>query len=164
MIEITRDNIEEVCQKLNDMEYDDVTDKEICNWFIKLKHDFCEEFNKFFDEDYDYSEICFEYFGCVDDYNEVKDIVDVFIEGNKLKISNSHVFQNSSIGPVDITNVIKIPLDFAFDREMFIENWKRKVSENHIKTLQKEIEECYKKISEAQEKMILEKNKISLAN
>ena len=108
MIEITRDNIEEVCQKLNDMEYDDVTDKEICDWFIQLKRDFCADFNKFYDENYEHDEISFEYFGCIDDYNEVKEIVEVTIEGNKLKILNSHMFMGS-----ELTNTIKIPLDYA---------------------------------------------------
>lgn len=159
MIEITRDNIEEVCQKLNDMEYDDVTDREVCEWFIKLKRDFCADFNKFYDEGYEHDEISFEYFGCIDDYNEVKEIVEVTIEGNKLKILNSHMFMGS-----ELTNTIKIPLDYAFEKETFMKLWKKKVVEGRIRNLQKQIDEYYQSISEAQEKLIVEKNKIVLAN
>lgn len=164
MIEITRDNIEEVCQTLNNMEYDDVTDREVSEWFIKLKHDFCADFDKFYDEGYEWEEISFEYFGCLDDYNKVKEIVEVTIEGNKLKIFNSHIFENTSIGPTELTNIIKIPLDYAFDRENFMEMWQKKISEKRIYNLQKQIDEYYQKISEAQEKLIVEKNKIVLAN
>lgn len=163
MIEITRDNIEEVCQTLNNMEYDDVTDREVSEWFIKLKHDFCADFDKFYDEGYEWEEISFEYFGCLDDYNKVKEIVEVTIEGNKLKIFNSHIF-DSSVGPTELTNIIKIPLDYAFDRENFMEMWQKKISEKRIYNLQKQIDEYYQKISEAQEKLIVEKNKIVLAN
>lgn len=159
MIEITRNNIEEVCQKLNDMEYDDVTDKKICDWFIQLKRDFCADFNKFYDEGYEHDEISFEYFGCIDDYNEVKEIVEVTIEGNKLKILNSHMFMGS-----ELTNTIKIPLDYAFEKEAFMKLWKKKVVEGRIRNLQKQIDEYYQSISEAQEKLIVEKNKIVLAN
>lgn len=159
MIEITRDNIEEVCQKLNDMEYDDVTDKEICDWFIQLKRDFCADFNKFYDENYEHDEISFEYFGCIDDYNEVKEIVEVTIEGNKLKILNSHMFMGS-----ELTNTIKIPLDYVFEKEAFMKMWKKKVVEGRIMNLQRSIEENHLKIVEAQKQIIVEKNKISLAN
>lgn len=159
MIEITRDNIEEVCQKLNDMEYDDITDKEICDWFIQLKRDFCADFNKFYDENYEHDEISFEYFGCIDDYNEVKEIVEVTIEGNKLKILNSHMFMGS-----ELTNTIKIPLDYVFEKEAFMKMWKKKVVEGRIMNLQRSIEENHLKIVEAQKQIIVEKNKISLAN
>jgi CTP:phosphocholine cytidylyltransferase-like protein len=159
MIEINRENIEEICQKLNDMEYDDATDKEICDWFIQLKRDFCADFNKFYDEGYEHDEISFEYFGCIDDYNEVKEIVEVTIEGNKLKILNSHMFNKT-----ELTNTIKIPLDYTFERETFMKLWKKKVVEGRIKNLRKDIEENHRKILKAQEQIILEKNKIVLAN
>lgn len=160
MVEITRDNIREICDKLNDMEFTENEDKEVCEWFMDKIYRFSDDGITFEEEGYDYHEVQFEYFGCFHEERNITDIVDVYMEVNKILIHYSTIWYDGQ----SLTHTIRIPLDWIFDNENFMKLWKTEMIKNHITNINKEIDEHQRKIEELKKELILEKNKITIVS
>lgn len=160
MIDINRDNFEEVCRKLNDMEYDDAVDKEVCQWFKDKINCFGEEAEALEDLGYTYDEVCFEYWGAWHSERNIEDIVDVEIKDNKVWVNYTTKWWDGRA----LNHQARLPLDWIFDHTNFIAKWKNEISKAHIKTLINEINEHERKLDELKQELIVEKNKITLVS
>lgn len=161
MIKINRDNIEDICEKLNNLELSGKEDDEVCEWFLKMMSDFHGQVVKFWEQDYTDEEINIRFFGCIGNIIAATEIVEVTLEDDMLRI----LYGNRQYGTTtQITNKCLIPLDFAFDRKKYITYWEQEVAKKHVKTLLSEIEDHKLQIKECQEAVILEKKKFMLPN
>ena len=155
---ITKENINDVCKALNDLEYDETTDKEVCEWFRNLIYDFSED-GESFDEKYDSYEVQFEYFGSFHPERNILEIIEANIEDNKIIIQYETKFNGKSID-----HKIRIPIDYAFNRPAFMTLWKKEVVKKHIQTLKHEIEQHHLQIELLSSELNAELKKINFVS
>ena len=167
MIEINKENFEEICHKLNDMEFSDAEDKECCEWFINKIYNFSDEAYSFEDEGYDWGEVNIRYFGCCYSFNDEKkpimDIIDISFEEKNEMVYITYAFKSSFTGET-INNQIRIPMDWFFNHDNYLKMWKTEIVKKHIKNIENKIADHSRQINQLQIELIMEKNKISLAN
>lgn len=159
MIEITKENITEICQKMNDMVFDDATDKEICGWFISQIYDFNDDIDKYEDDGYDYYDISIEYFGAQHVEKDIIDIDQFDIVDDRIKLYYTY----KKFG-AKINNVIWIPLGYMFDRPAFKKTWETEMVKKKIKRLNDEMNVHQREIDIRKDEINKERRKISFVS
>ena len=159
MIEITKENIAEICHKMNDMDFDDTTDKEICNWFINQIYDFNEDIEKYEDDGYDYYDISTEYFGAQHLEKDILDITQFDIVDSRIKL-----FYTYKKFEREIDNFIWIPLEYMFNRTAFKKTWETEMVKKKIRRLTDEMNEHQREIDILKVEIDKERRKISFVS
>ena len=157
MIEINKENFEEICHKLNDMEFSDAEDKKVCEWFINKIYNFSDEAYSFEDEGYDWGEVNIRYFGCCYSFNDEKkpimDIIDISFEEKNEMVYITYAFKSSFTGET-INNQIRIPMDWFFNHDNYLKMWKTEIVKKHIKNIENKIAEMILKHEKLNDKII----------
>lgn len=159
MIEITKENIAEICQKLNDMEYDESTDKEICGWFINQINNFTNDVEKYEDDGYDYFDISISYFGAIPYEVDIIDICEFEIVNDRIKLSYAYKQYGAKIN-----GLIFIPLEYIFNYDIFKKTWEREMVINKVKRLNHEVDVHQHEIIQLQKEIDKEHRKISFVS
>lgn len=159
MIEITKENITEICQKMNDMVFDDATDKEICGWFISQIYDFNDDIDKYEGDGYDYYDISIEYFGAQHVEKDIIDIDQFDIVDDRIKLYYTY----KKFG-AKINDVIWIPLGYMFDRPVFKKTWETEMVKKKIRRLSDEMNGLQREIDILKGEIDKERRKISFVS